>query len=142
MLSTHPVYLIVASNILESVILGEAEEDRGEGAQVQEQGGRKGQAWSYAFKARIIRSLEVALTCLLAAVVPDFGLFTALVGSTALTFIGFIMPSCMWVAVLEKDAGVWVKVWKYSLASLIVLVGLVAMGVGGQESIRQLVHRQ
>jgi len=74
---THPVYLIVASQIFEASLLGE---------------GPTATKTYYLAKQRLIRAVEVALTCGVAALLPDLSIFASLVGASGLTFIGFIMP--------------------------------------------------
>lgn len=141
LLATHPVYLIVASNIFENALLGAppTPEEEAEEPPDEPDDSRR---WSHGVKARVIRSVEVALTCLVAAAVPNFTLFTSLVGSSALTFIGFIMPACMWIALLDPQEPRALKLRKYALAAVIIAIGLVAMVVGTRDSIVQIMALQ
>lgn len=89
-------------------------------------------------QARLIRAIEVFLTCLVGALIPNLGSFTSLVGATFVTVIGFIFPAAMWWALQRADAHAspWEKARVYGVAGLVILAGLVAMVVGTIESVR------
>ena len=190
LIATHPVYLIVASEIFERALLGDPPAQVVEGGQ---EGGQEGGRTTTTMaagnqqqgleeegvgedtsrrrrateenssgsssnhepssstssslpsflstrraQARLIRAIEVFLTCLVGALIPNLGAFTSLVGATFVTLIGFIFPAAMWWALQKEDvhASPWAKARVYGVAGLVILAGLVAMVVGTIESVR------
>jgi len=190
LIATHPVYLIVASEIFERALLGDLPAQVVEGGQEGgQEGGRtmttmaagnqqqgleeegvgedtsrrrrateensSGSSSNHEpssstssslpsflstrqAQARLIRAIEVFLTCLVGALIPNLGAFTSLVGATFVTLIGFIFPAAMWWALQKEDvhASLWAKARVYGVAGLVILAGLVAMVVGTIESVR------
>lgn len=112
LLATHPVYLIVASVIFEKTLTN--------------------------IHPRYIRAGEVGFTCALAALVSDLGVFSSLVGSCMVTFIGFILPSLLWIKLISDDWPRWKRATTFITACLLILVGLWAMFIGTSEAIRNL----
>ena len=72
--------------------------------------------------------------------VPNLSKFTSIVGASGLTFVGFVMPNCMWLALLDPAASRGERVRAYGVSGLIVLLGLVAMVVGTTEAVKQAVN--
>ncbi|GAB5031014.1 amino acid auxin permease family [Nannochloropsis oceanica] len=192
LIATHPVYLIVASEIFERALLGDplatvppiTEEGEQEGGGVMPAAGNQlhgcgvlqgeedasrrrtsegtndssrlitNDPFSFSStcsllpsflltqqaQARIIRAIEVLLTCLVGACVPNLGAFTSLIGATFVTLIGFVFPAAMWWALQKEDvhASSWEKARVYGVAGLVILAGLVAMVVGTVESVRNI----
>lgn len=121
LIATHPVYLIVASEIFERALLGDMDAD------------------SSNIKAKMIRGFEVALTCLVASAVPSLSKFTSLVGSSAVTLIGFIIPFAMWLVLLESEAkSFWVKARAYFLSGVVMTGGILSMIIGTSDAIKNL----
>lgn len=115
LIATHPVYLIVASAIFENYLIG--------------------------VNTRYIRAAEVALTCGLAALVPDLGLFSSLIGSSLLTLVGFILPNMMWIKLISDDWPRWRQVATLVTGTCIIIVGFLAMFIGTSEAIKNIVDR-
>jgi|EP00624_Nannochloropsis_granulata_P007834 hypothetical protein len=196
LIATHPVYLIVASEIFERALLGdppaavppitedgeqEGEQEGGgvmtaigsqqqglEGVNVEQNVSRRRASegnndsssliingpfsFSSTFsflpsfiltqqaQARLIRAIEVFLTCLVGALIHNLGAFTSLIGATFVTLIGFVFPAAMWWALQKEDmhASSWEKARVYGVAGLVILAGLVAMVVGTVESVRNI----
>lgn len=91
-------------------------------------------------QARLIRAVEVFLTCMVGALIPNLGVFTSLVGATFVTIIGFIFPAAMWLELQREDthASFWAKARVYGIAGLVIAAGLAAMVVGTVEGLRNL----
>jgi amino acid permease len=191
LIATHPVYLIVASEIFERALLGDppaavpavegeggreggstmttlaagnrqqqgfeeegvgeeasrrrraAEETRGSSSINNDPSSSSSSSLpsflsTWQARARLIRAIEVFLTCLVGALIPNLGAFTSLVGATFVTVIGFIFPAAMWWALQREDvhASSWAKARVYGVAGLVIVAGLVAMVVGTIESVR------
>eukprot|EP01105_Mastigella_eilhardi_P012585 TRINITY_DN2876_c0_g1_i3.p1 TRINITY_DN2876_c0_g1~~TRINITY_DN2876_c0_g1_i3.p1 ORF type:complete len:388 (+),score=89.16 TRINITY_DN2876_c0_g1_i3:528-1691(+) len=47
----------------------------------------------------LVRSVLVAVTCIVAALVPDFSVFSSFVGSVLLPFCGFILPAFLYFSI-------------------------------------------
>ena len=81
----------------------------------------------------------MALTCVVGGSVRSLGAFTSLVGATLVTFIGFLLPTAMWVELKrESHASHAERMRTYGVAAVIMLAGLAAMVVGTVEGIRGL----
>jgi hypothetical protein len=168
LIATHPVYLIVASEIFERALLSPSSDSAsdsqsasrtgspaaggGTGAVAGEETGTAAgsdpvgtavvneEGLSYLAKARIIRAVEVFMTCLVGALIPNLGAFTSIVGATFVTLIGFIFPASMWLELQRKDphASRATKVRTFLVAGVVIVAGLVAMVVGLREGIKNL----
>ena len=152
LLATHPVYLIVASEIFERALFGgeslgspvQPPLDHGQGgatgAAQQQQQQQQQQQKARVNKARLIRAVEVFLTCLVGGLVPNLGAFTSLVGATFVTLIGFLFPAAMWLELQREDvhASRAVKLRVYCVAGLVMVAGVIAMVVGTVEGIKNL----
>jgi hypothetical protein len=121
---THPMYLNVASKIFETALLGEEPREP---------------SMAYVIRARLIRAGEVALTCGVAALVPNLSVFTSLVGATGLTFIGFILPSFMWIVLMKGEPDRLTRIRVYAISGIILAAGLVAMIFGAKAGIQDLI---
>lgn len=90
-------------------------------------------------KRRLLRTAECALTCLVGGSVQSLGAFTSLVGATLVTFIGFLLPTAMWVELQRHSHRSHAeRLRTYGIAAVIISAGLVAMVVGTVEGIRGL----
>lgn len=88
---------------------------------------------------RLLRTAECALTCLVGGSVQSLGAFTSLVGATLVTFIGFLLPTAMWVELQRHSHRSHAeRLRTYGIAAVIISAGLVAMVVGTVEGIRGL----
>jgi len=84
-------------------------------------------------KSTSLRLVLAFLTVMMGAFTPSFTLFSALVGAVGLTFAGFILPPCVYVAAMRQSGndigrGMW-----FCLGCL-VMFGLWNMSVGGYGS--------
>jgi proton-coupled amino acid transporter len=75
----------------------------------------------------IIRALLVVLTACIAYLVPDFGKFLSLVGSSICTLLGFIFPCYFHLATFEMEELKW---WQ-SMLDILLIIGGIGFGIIG-----------
>eukprot|EP00545_Synedropsis_sp_CCMP1620_P002945 CAMPEP_0119015182 /NCGR_PEP_ID=MMETSP1176-20130426/10602_1 /TAXON_ID=265551 /ORGANISM="Synedropsis recta cf, Strain CCMP1620" /LENGTH=517 /DNA_ID=CAMNT_0006968451 /DNA_START=36 /DNA_END=1589 /DNA_ORIENTATION=+ len=75
----------------------------------------------------IIRTLLVVLTAIIAYVIPDFGKFLSLVGSSICTLLGFVFPCYFHLATFDLEELPW---WQ-SLLDILLIIGGVVFGIIG-----------
>ncbi|CAM9293469.1 unnamed protein product [Ectocarpus sp. 6 AP-2014] len=92
---------------------------------------------SYGRDRNVLRAAVVFTTGLVACVVPNFGLFVSLVGSTCCALLAFILPTLCY-AKLEKDAGFPLSPGRKLLHNFILAAGLFAMISGTLDTLHRI----
>ena len=108
-----------------------------------EQGGRgwKPSGWSASawmeLRRNILRPLCVVATAVIAALVPNFGLFASFVGSLGCAFLAFVLPVTLHYNLFKEDG---VSVPKLVLSGAILVFGIVGGVVGVITSVEDMIH--
>lgn len=149
---THPVTLYVASELLEE-LLGWG--DDAHSSSTADGGADGGDATDSAavnattststrsgiiVKRRAMRTVLVAITCVVGWKVPTFSLFSDVVGNLLVSFVGFLLPPALFAAVTW---GTWAPAGlrlKLGVLLSIVLFGLVVTSLGTVDSVKALVR--
>eukprot|EP01121_Diplochlamys_sp_Union-15-3_P008866 TRINITY_DN2380_c0_g1_i14.p1 TRINITY_DN2380_c0_g1~~TRINITY_DN2380_c0_g1_i14.p1 ORF type:complete len:379 (+),score=31.90 TRINITY_DN2380_c0_g1_i14:211-1347(+) len=118
LLATHPVTLYPASEILEEMIIKESITNT--------------KRWKTIAKRLGIRTVLVALTCIVGGVVPNFSIFSDFVGSIMISFVGFIFPTYLYIKV-SNDLSLISKILHWFIA----VIGLFVLGVGTYSAIKE-----
>ena len=104
------------------------------------------------WKAKSIRACGAILTCVIAYLVPNLSSFSAFIGCTLVTLIGFILPSIMWVKLIQSksdserendldntsEVGLCKKIYVYTVAGISIITGVAAMILGLKDAINNI----
>lgn len=123
LLFTHPIQLFPASEIVESHIFRH----------------KKAKPKCFLLKCCVIRTVEVLATCAIGACMPNFALFSNLVGSLFLSFSGFILPPILFIK-LVKFRNPIMNFALMSLSGCLLAFGFIFLCVGTTSSIVAIIE--
>jgi len=135
---THPLTLYPASEMLEELWFDETKK-------------------YFIWKTRLLRLIQVILTCVFGAIVPDFATFSAFFGSFLIPFCGFIIPPSMLLSFHRIPGRPLLSIncfncWNFTIPRfecslvvvvnfLLILLGIATTAVGTYSAVNDLVDK-